>query len=277
MLDAAGSGRATSIRPSSTNALLNLAINARDAMPNGGKLTIETGNVVLDEAYARDQPRRRARPICDARGHRHRHRHAGGGAATRRSSRSSPPRTSARAAASACQHGLRLRQAVRRPHQDLQRGRPRHDDQALSAARGGGRPRLAATAPPQPSKAAARPFWWSRTTRWCATSSSSSSRASATDRRARRRPGALEWSKPAQPIDLLFTDVVMPGGMSGRQLADKAATPPRLKVLYTSGYTDNAIVHHGKLDDGVMLLTKPYRRNQLAEMIRKALGDMPVG
>jgi hypothetical protein len=42
-------------------------------------------------------------------------------------------------------------------------------------------------------------------------------------------------------------------------------------VLYTSGYTDNAIVHHGKLDDGVMLLTKPYRRNQLAEMIRKAL------
>ena len=44
-----------------------------------------------------------------------------------------------------------------------------------------------------------------------------------------------------------------------------------MKVLYTSGYTDNAIVHHGKLDDGVMLLTKPYRRNQLAEMIRKAL------
>ncbi|MGY3659082.1 hypothetical protein ACVJ19_005745 [Bradyrhizobium sp. USDA 376] len=42
-------------------------------------------------------------------------------------------------------------------------------------------------------------------------------------------------------------------------------------MLYTSGYTDNAIVHHGKLDDGVLLLTKPYRRNQLAEMIRKAL------
>jgi hypothetical protein len=45
-------------------------------------------------------------------------------------------------------------------------------------------------------------------------------------------------------------------------------------VLYTSGYTDNAIVHHGKLDDGVLLLTKPYRRNRLAEMIRKALGGV---
>jgi hypothetical protein len=51
-----------------------------------------------------------------------------------------------------------------------------------------------------------------------------------------------------------------------------ATIRPGLKVLCTSGYTDNAIVHHGKLDDGVMLLTKPYRRNQLAEMIRKALG-----
>ena len=60
--------------------------------------------------------------------------------------------------------------------------------------------------------------------------------------------------------------------MSGRELAEEVAKRrPGLKVLYTSGYTDNAIVHHGKLDDGVLLLTKPYRRNQLAEMIRKAL------
>jgi FixJ family two-component response regulator len=60
--------------------------------------------------------------------------------------------------------------------------------------------------------------------------------------------------------------------MSGRELAEEVAKRRLgVKVLYTSGYTDNAIVHHGKLDDGVMLLTKPYRRNQLAEMIRKAL------
>ena len=90
---------------------------------------------------------------------------------------------------------------------------------------------------------------------------------------------ALQMIDAGQAFDLLFTDVVIPGGMSGRVLADEVAKRrPGLKVLYTSGYTDNAIVHHGKLDDGVLLLTKPYRRNQLAEMIRKALsGGMAAG
>ena len=63
--------------------------------------------------------------------------------------------------------------------------------------------------------------------------------------------------------------------MSGRELADAVAKRrPGTKVLYTSGYTDNAIVHHGRLDAGVLLLTKPYRRPQLAQMVRLALeGD----
>ena len=73
-------------------------------------------------------------------------------------------------------------------------------------------------------------------------------------------------------IDLLFTDIVMPGGMNGRQLADEACKRrPALKVLFTSGYTENAIVHHGRLDPGVLLLAKPYRKHQLAQMIRAAL------
>jgi len=73
-------------------------------------------------------------------------------------------------------------------------------------------------------------------------------------------------------IDLLFTDVVLPGGMSGRQLADAAReSRPDLKVLYTSGYSQNAIVHHGRLDPGVELLSKPYRRAELAAKIRKVL------
>ncbi|MDE2376840.1 MAG: PAS domain S-box protein [Bradyrhizobium sp.] len=75
-------------------------------------------------------------------------------------------------------------------------------------------------------------------------------------------------------IDLLFTDVIMPGQMNGRQLADEAARRrPQLKTLFTSGYTHNAIVHHGRLDSGVLLLAKPYRKSELARMIRTALGS----
>jgi PAS domain S-box-containing protein len=74
------------------------------------------------------------------------------------------------------------------------------------------------------------------------------------------------------PIDLLFTDIIMPGSMNGRQLADEALRRrPSLKVLFTSGYTENAIVHHGRLDAGVLLLPKPYRKSDLAKMIRVAL------
>jgi PAS domain S-box-containing protein len=73
-------------------------------------------------------------------------------------------------------------------------------------------------------------------------------------------------------INLLFTDVIMPGPMNGRQLVDEALRRyPSLKVLYTSGYTENAIVHHGRLDTGVMLLAKPYRKSDLARMMRMAL------
>jgi len=75
-----------------------------------------------------------------------------------------------------------------------------------------------------------------------------------------------------EKFDLLFTDVIMPGAMNGRQLADAIVTArPDLKVLFTSGYTENAIIHHGRLDQGVLLLAKPYRKSDLAKMIRKAL------
>jgi signal transduction histidine kinase len=75
-------------------------------------------------------------------------------------------------------------------------------------------------------------------------------------------------------IDLLFTDVIIPGGMNGRQFATEALRRrPALKVLYTSGYTENAIVHHGRLDAGVLLLPKPYVSADLARMIRTALAS----
>jgi hypothetical protein len=66
----------------------------------------------------------------------------------------------------------------------------------------------------------------------------------------------------------------MPGGVNGRDLANAALRRrPALKILYTSGYTESAIVHHGRLDPGVLLLAKPYRKSDLARMIRIALGE----
>jgi CheY-like chemotaxis protein len=83
---------------------------------------------------------------------------------------------------------------------------------------------------------------------------------------------ALALVEAGNEFDLLFTDVIMPGTMNGRQLATELQTiKPGLKVLFTSGYTENAIIHHGRLDTGVLLLAKPYRKSDMARMIRKAL------
>jgi PAS domain S-box-containing protein len=83
---------------------------------------------------------------------------------------------------------------------------------------------------------------------------------------------ALAIVRAEHRFDLLFTDVIMPGTMNGRQLADAALMlRPDMKVLFTSGYTENAIIHHGRLDSGVLLLAKPYRKSDMARMIRTAL------
>ncbi len=73
-------------------------------------------------------------------------------------------------------------------------------------------------------------------------------------------------------VDLLFTDVVMPGTLKSPELARMArARVPGIAVLFTSGYTENAIVHDGRLDAGVELLSKPYTREQLARKVRAVL------
>ncbi|WP_372921987.1 response regulator, partial [Roseovarius sp.] len=83
---------------------------------------------------------------------------------------------------------------------------------------------------------------------------------------------ALAILRERPDIDLLFTDIVLPGGMNGRQIAE-AAVEIRLdlKVLYTSGYSDNAVVHDGRLDRDVELLSKPYWRADLAAKVRQVL------
>ena len=87
---------------------------------------------------------------------------------------------------------------------------------------------------------------------------------------------ALALVDQGAKFDLLFTDIIMPGGMNGRELADAVRLRrPGVKVLYTSGYTDNAIIHEGHLDPGVALLSKPYRKSELSEKIREVLAGEP--
>jgi CheY-like chemotaxis protein len=81
---------------------------------------------------------------------------------------------------------------------------------------------------------------------------------------------ALQRLSEDPGVDLLLTDVVMPGGMNGRQLADHARLlQPKLRVLFTSGYTEDAILRTGGLD--AEFLPKPYRRAELAQKVAEAL------
>jgi len=92
--------------------------------------------------------------------------------------------------------------------------------------------------------------------------------------KARDAESALSIIESGIAVDLLFTDVVMPGPLRSPELARKAAErQPGIAVLFTSGYTENAIVHGGRLDEGVELLSKPYTREQLARRVRHMLGN----
>lgn len=83
---------------------------------------------------------------------------------------------------------------------------------------------------------------------------------------------ALDLLQSHNDVAMLFTDVVMPEGLDGRQLAEEAVRRrPGIKVLYTTGYTRNAIVHNGQLDPGVNLLSKPFTYRELAEKVRRLL------
>ncbi len=91
-------------------------------------------------------------------------------------------------------------------------------------------------------------------------------------------PSAIRILETKTPVDLLFTDVVLPGGMTGAQVAAQARElRPGLKILFTTGYARNAIFHHGRLDKGVQLITKPFSFTDLAGKVRDVLdGVFPL-
>ncbi|BAL77203.1 CHASE3 domain-containing protein [Bradyrhizobium cosmicum] len=254
-----------------TNAVLNMAINARDAMPNGGKLLLETHRVVLDEAYAQANAEVRPGPyvmlaVSDT----------GTGMSADIQQKAFEPFFTTKEVGKGSGLGLSMVYGFVKQsggHIKIYSEQGHGTTIKLYLPPGEG---MVEAAPPTtpPAEGGAETIFvveddpMVRNFVTVQLQSLGYKTVAAADGRA-----ALQLIEAGQAFDLLFTDVVIPGGMSGRELADEVARlRPGVKVLYTSGYTDNAIVHHGKLDDGVMLLTKPYRRNQLAEMIRKALG-----
>ncbi|WP_440640099.1 CHASE3 domain-containing protein [Bradyrhizobium sp. PUT101] len=263
----------THIDPSRlTNAVLNMAINARDAMPNGGKLLLETHRVVLDEAYAQANADVAPGPyimlaVSDT----------GTGMSVETQQKAFEPFFTTKEVGKGSGLGLSMVYGFVKQsggHIKIYSEEAHGTTIKLYLPPGEGMAEVTAPIAPQAAEGGAETIFVvedDNLVRNFVTAQLQSlgyKTVAASDARS-----ALELIATGQKFDLLFTDVVIPGGMSGRELAEKvAALRPGLKVLYTSGYTDNAIVHHGKLDDGVMLLTKPYRRNQLAEMIRKALG-----
>jgi signal transduction histidine kinase/CheY-like chemotaxis protein/CHASE3 domain sensor protein len=254
-----------------TNAVLNMAINARDAMPNGGKLLLETHRVVLDEAYAQANAEVRPGPyvmlaVSDT----------GTGMPLDVQEKAFEPFFTTKEVGKGSGLGLSMVYGFVKQsggHIKIYSEEGHGTTIKLYLPPGEGTTEVAASLAPQAEGGAETIFVVEddplvRNFVTAQLQSLGYKTVAAADSRA-----ALQLIEAGQPFDLLFTDVVIPGGMSGRELADEVAKRrPGLKVLYTSGYTDNAIVHHGKLDDGVLLLTKPYRRNRLAEMIRKALG-----
>jgi signal transduction histidine kinase/CheY-like chemotaxis protein len=257
-----------------TNAILNLALNARDAMPNGGKLTLETKNVVLDENYAA-------------------------------MSSEVNPGNYVLIAVSDSGKGIpaSLLEKVFEPFyttKDIGKGsglglsmvygfvKQSNGHIRIYSEEGHGTtvklylPQAAGAADALPAEAGISEFVRGDESILIVEDDAlvreyvvtQISRLGYDTLAANNAAEALAIINGPERIDLLFTDVIMPGGMNGRQLAIEAQTRrPGLKLLYTSGYTENAIVHHGRLDAGVLLLPKPYLSSDLARMIRTALAS----
>jgi CheY-like chemotaxis protein len=254
------------------NAILNLAINARDAMPSGGKLTIEVSNAFLDDEYAAQHGEVAAGQyvmiaVSDT----------GVGMTPDVIAHAFEPFFTTKGEGQGT--GLGLSQVYGFVKQSgghvkiysevgegttvkiyLPRTRKAQDGAATSAEppiQGGNETILIVEDDPDVRNAV---------------------REMLVDLgyavlEAQHAQGALDVLRSGAHIDLLFSDVVMPGEVHTREMARTAREiNPDIKILFTSGYTQNAIVHNGRLDEDVFLLSKPYRKHDLARKLRSLLG-----
>jgi CheY-like chemotaxis protein len=254
------------------NALINLAINARDAMPHGGKLMLETATIVLDEPYA--QLNADVRPgtyamiaVSDT----------GTGMSPEVRDKVFEPFFTTKDAGKGTGLGLSMvygfvKQSGGHIKVYSEEGHGTTIRLYLPIAMGRVDAAVPAVAPAQGAGETILVVEDDDLVRGFVVAQLHSlgyRTFSAADSCA-----ALAYVDRGQPFDVLFTDIVMPGGMTGRQLADEMTRRrPKTKVVYTSGYTENAIVHHGRLDPGVLLLSKPYRKSELSSMLRRAIGE----
>jgi PAS domain S-box-containing protein len=254
------------------SAVLNLAINARDAMPEGGRLTVEVTNAVLDDAYAKREAEIEPGQyvllaVSDT----------GQGMDAATLSRVFEPFFTTKGEEKGTGLGLSMVygfvkqsnghvQIYSEPGQGttvkiyLPRSKEREVFEAPVTGSLLGRSEVILVVEDDDMVRASAVGMLRDLGYTCIHASDGDS--------------ALAIIKQDAKIDLLFTDVIMPGTVKSRELANEAhRLRPGLPVLFTSGYTDNAIVHHGRLDEGVQLLSKPYSRDDLARKIRGLLKD----
>src|SRR6266700_298169 len=253
------------------NTIRNLALNARDAMVNGGKLTIETGNAVLDDNYASMNGDVTAGKyvmvaVTDS----------GHGIPACILDHVFEPFFTTKEVGKGSGLGLSMvygfvRQSNGHIKIDSEEGRGTtvriYLPQAVGAAESAGFARPSSVEGGRETILVVEDDHLVRTF----VVGQIQSLGYATLAAVNAAEALVVINSPTE-IDLLFTDMIMPGSMNGRQLADKALQRrSSLKILFTSGYSDEAIIHHGHLDAGVLLLAKPYRKSDLARMIRAAL------
>jgi PAS domain S-box-containing protein len=259
-----------------TNGIINLAVNARDAMPDGGKLTLETANIILDEDYASAHREVTAGPyvmvvVSDT----------GTGIPPDIQDKVFDPFFSTKDVGKGTGLGLSMVYGFIKQsgghvkiysEQGIGTAIRLYLPQAKAAAA-----RLADAAPALAVTGGDETIFLVEDDPLVRTSVTTQLKSLGYEVIAAANGAeALRLVEEGISFDLLFTDVIMPGPMDGPHLAKELERRrPGTNVLFTSGYTESAMIHHGQLDAGVLLLQKPYRREDLARALRKALDGVP--